>query len=363
MARISILLPDLRGGGAERVSIDLARAFRILGHEVDFVLLEAKGEFLAETKRDFFIADLGVKKFRSTLKPLARYLRNRQPEAMIANMWPLTSASVIGRIFSHTKTRLLLVEHTTLSASYASWGYTNNLMMRASIRATYWLADKIAAVSIGAANDTATLAGLAKHRVAVLYNPIPKRPKPSSEAVAMAEQLWSCPNQQRILSVGNLKDAKNYPLLLRAFASLSRRDVRLMILGSGDDTALRGLAYDIGIAERVIFPGFYLDPSPFYETADLFVLSSDHEGFGNVIVEALSFGLPIVSTDCPSGPAEILEYGRWGRLVPVGDTRALANAMNEVLSATTDREALKRRAADFAPEIAARKYLKLLEMS
>ena len=145
---------------------------------------------------------------------------------------------------------------------------------------------------------------------------------------------------------------------------LARPDARLVLLGQGQNEAmLRALADELGIADRVIFAGFHPDPSPFYATADLFVLSSDYEGFGNVIVEALSFGLPVVSTDCPSGPAEILGNGRWGRLVPVGDAAALAGAMREALASPVDREALKRRAADFSPEIAARKYLDLLGLA
>ena len=137
-----------------------------------------------------------------------------------------------------------------------------------------------------------------------------------------------------------------------------------MLLGEGHNHAmLRALAGELGIADHVIFAGFHADPSPFYATADLFVLSSNHEGFGNVIVEALHFGLPVVSTDCPSGPAEILCSGRWGRLVPVGDADALARAMDEALGAAVDCEALKRRAADFSPEIAARKYLDLLGLA
>jgi glycosyltransferase involved in cell wall biosynthesis len=137
-----------------------------------------------------------------------------------------------------------------------------------------------------------------------------------------------------------------------------------MMLGQGEgETKLRSLAAELGISDRVIFAGFQADPSPFYAAADLFVLSSDLEGLPTVLIEALSFGLPVVSTDCPSGPAEILENGRWGRLVPVGDADALARAMGEALAAPVDREALKRRAADFSPEIAARKYLELLGLS
>jgi glycosyltransferase involved in cell wall biosynthesis len=361
--KISILLPDLRGGGAERVSIDLAHAIKAFGHDIEFVLLNAKGEYLAEAKRHFVVVNLNTSTFRQSIRPLAHYLRNHHPDAMIANMWPLTSAAVLSRLLSLAKTRLMLVEHTTLTPSYASWGATHNFIMQVSILTTYWLADRIATVSAGAAEDTANLAGLAKDRVQIIHNPIPKRSEPSPEAIALAEKHWGCKPQQRILSVGNLKEAKNFPLLLRAFAFQSRKDTRLMILGSGDDTALRQLTKTLGISDRVVFPGFFVDPSPFYSTADIFALSSDYEGFGNVIVEALSFGLPVVSTNCPSGPAEILENGRWGRLVPVGDVVALARAMDEALCTPTDRQALKRRAADFAPKIAARKYLDLLEIS
>jgi len=112
----------------------------------------------------------------------------------------------------------------------------------------------------------------------------------------------------------------------------------------------------------VIVAGFHPDPTPFYKTADLFVLSSDYEGFGNVLVEALACGTPVVSTDCPSGPGEILDGGRFGRLVPVGNARAMAEAIDDALDAPADRDALVHRAADFAPEIAARKYLDLLDL-
>lgn len=364
MATISLLLPDLRGGGAERVMINLAREFARLGQRVEFVLMEATGDFLPEAQRDFTVVDLATSRTRKVARPLARYLRDRKPDAVIANMWPLTSAAVIGKALSRQPCHLLLVEHITLTRQYASWGRLHGLFMAASMATTYRFADRIAAVSEGSALDTARLARVPSDRVTVLHNPIPQRPMPSPEARAIADTLWACPPGQRILTVGSLKDQKNHPLLLRAFAVMSRPDARLMLLGQGgNEAALRALASDIGIADRVIFAGFCADPSPFYATADLFVLSSDYEGFGNVIVEALSFGLPVVSTDCPSGPAEILQGGRFGRLAPVGDAPALACAIAEALDAPVDRDALIRRAADFAPGIAARKYLDLLGLT
>lgn len=358
---IAILLPDLRGGGAERVMIDLAREFARLGQTVEFVLMQATGDFLPEAQRNFSVFDLANSRTRRVVGPLTRYLRDRKPDAVIANMWPLTSAAVIGKALSRQPCHLLLVEHNTLTRQYASWGRLHGLFMSASMATTYRFADRIAAVSEGSAIDTARLARLPSDRVTVLHNPIPQRPMPGPEARAMADTLWACPPGQRILTVGSFKDQKNHPLLLRSFAAVDRSDARLMLLGQGgNEAALRALALDLGIADRVIFAGFHADPSPYYATADLFVLSSDHEGFGNVIVEALSFGLPVVSTDCPSGPAEILQGRRFGRLVPVGDAAALTRAMDTALAAPVDREALILRASDFAPEIAARKYLDLL---
>lgn len=361
---ISILLPDLRGGGAERVMIDLAREFARLGQTVEFALMQATGDFLPEAQRNFSVFDLATSRTRRVVGPLTRYLRDRKPDAVIANMWPLTSAAVIGKAISRQPCRLLLVEHNTLTRQYASWGRLHGVFMAASMATTYRFADRIAAVSEGSAINTAGLARVPSEGVTVLHNPIPQRPMPSPDARAFAETFWDCPPGQRILTVGSLKDQKNHPLLLRAFADLPRPDARLMLLGQGDnEAALRALASDLGIADRVIFAGFHPDPSPFYATADLFVLSSDYEGLPTVLIEALSFGLPVVSTDCPSGPAEILEGGRFGRLVPVGDAPALARAIEDTLAAPVDREALIRRAADFAPEIAARKYLDLLGLT
>lgn len=358
---IALILPDLRGGGAERVMVDLAREFSRLGHTVEFVLMQATGDFLCEAERDFSVFDLATPRARGVAVPLARYLRERKPDAVIANMWPLTSAAVIGKAISRWPCRLLLVEHNTLTQQYATWGWRHKILISASMSATHRFADRVAAVSEGSATDIARLARIPSDRVTVLNNPIPQRPMPGPEARGMADALWGCPPGQRILTVGSLKDQKNHSLLLRAFAAMPRPGKRLMLLGQGaNETALRVLASDLGIADRVVFAGFHVDPSPFYATADLFALSSDYEGFGNVIVEALSFGLQIVSTDCPWGPAEILQGGRFGRLEPVGDAPALARAMEEALETPVDRDALIHRAADFAPEVAARKYLDLL---
>ncbi len=178
----------------------------------------------------------------------------------------------------------------------------------------------------------------------------------------IAEAAWEGYRGARIMTVGRLKRVKNHALLIRAFAKVSEiQPARLMIVGDGElRDELEALIAELGLGGKVVLPGFVNDPTPLYRSADLFVLSSNYEGFGNVIVEAMACGVPVVSTDCPAGPSEILENGRFGTLVPVGDVDALASAMMSALQTGHDPEVLKRRAAAFAPEVAASKYLDLL---
>jgi len=359
-----MVLPDLRGGGAERVSVDLARAFVNAGCDVEFVLMRAVGDFLADAGEFCEIVDLSVSRIRDVSKALSEYLRQRRPDALIAHMWPLTVASVVARYRSGLKCPLLLVEHNTLSLQYGSRGALHQLALRGSISLSYRFADHIAAVSSGAARDLARIGNLRESSVRVLHNPIPLKPAPSDAEIRYAETFWSHGSGKRLLAVGSLTDQKNYPLLFRALASLAEPNHQLIILGEGpNDESLRNLAFSLGVADKVTFPGFQPNPAAFYATADVFVLSSSYEGLPTVLIEALSFGLKIVATDCPSGPSEILGNGKWGRLVPVGDSECLAAAIVESFDSPVDCEALKQRAAAFSPDVAAGRYLDLLSIS
>ncbi len=358
--RILFLLPSLCGGGAERVALGLALEFRRLGHMPEFLLMQAQGELLQEARAMFPVHDLGCMRIRQLPFALALEMRRRPPDALVASMWPLTVIAPLAQRLSGSRFPVVVSEHNTLSVQYKPRGSIHNLAMRVSMALGYPLAAHRVAVSAGVADDLAQLSGLSRKAICVVHNPVPPGTTSFCEGLSHVEDLWTAPQGARVLSVGSFKSQKNHPLLLRAFALLHRPGSRLMIVGQGEgEDQLRSLSIELGIADRVKFAGFHQDPTPFYATANLLVLSSDYEGFGNVIVEALAQGLPVVSTDCPSGPAEILDYGRYGRLVPVGDTAALASAMDEALAATHDRDALKQRAADFAPEIAARRYLDL----
>ena len=343
------------------MTLTLASEFTSRGIEVDIVLMSCDGELLDQVPETVSVVDLKATRIRQVPLAFARYLDKQKPSAVIANMWPLTNACIVARFIAKSKARLVVCEHVTLSNSYRDWGLVHRIFLRQSIAALYPLADARVSVSTGVASDLSALAGISRSRFDVIYNPIVIR-SPSSSAAAEVDAAWRGWSGKRILSVGTLKKQKNQAILIRAFSRMVEKDdARLMILGEGflrDE--LESLARELGIYEKVLLPGFFMDPAPIYGSANLFVLSSDYEGFGNVIVEALACGLPVVSTDCPSGPAEILENGRYGRLVPVRDAEALAKAMGEALAADHDLEALKRRAAEFSPERAADQYLALM---
>ena len=360
--RITLLLPNMAVGGAERVSLDLAREFIRRGYGVDILLMQKHGGFLEEVPDGVDVVDLNVRKLRHIARPLALYLKDRKPDVLLANLWPLTAAAVlVGRLARQSRTRIMTVDHATLSLQYATWSTFNWLALRSSIALVYPFAHRRIAVSRGVAEDVSALGGRKGGFIDVVFNPVSK-PVFDETAHAAAEKAWGGWRGPRLITVGTLKAEKNHALLLKAFKVLLQTlDARLMILGSGElFESISALVRDMGLAEKVFMPGANRLPGAFYESADLFVLSSDYEGLGNVVIEALAYGIPVVSTDCKSGPREILDNGRYGILTPVGDADALAQAMAKSLSQSHDRDLLRRRAADFSPDIAATNYLRIM---
>ena len=356
--KIALLLPDLRPGGAEHMHVHMADHWSQMGFETEFVLCRKQGELLASLPQCSTVVDLQAKRVRNSLLPLVNYLRQRKPDALLAAMWPLTVIAPLAANISRFSGKVVISEHAPLSLGYAGQGYLHGRLMAASMRAFYAWAEARVGVSHGVADDMARLSGLPRDAFTVIHNPaasrsvLPDYLRPD----ALGDQPGFV-----VLSVGTLKAVKRHDVLIRAFAGMGRADARLFILGEGSERGrLESLVRELGLEGRVLLPGYQPDTAPWYAHADLFVLSSDHEGFGNVIVEALEQGTPVVSTDCPSGPREILEDGKYGTLVPVGDVDALAKALDEALSRDHDREALKRRAQDFSVDKAADAYLDLL---
>lgn len=359
--RITILLPSLGGGGAERVNINLANQFVARGHFVDIALMSADGELMSQLDPRVQVVDLGAELIRGLHWPLVRYLREVRPDVLLACMWPVTVVAITARIVAQVPVRVVFSEHTTWSVAEIAQRRQTRMSIKASMRLLYRSADANVAVSKGAAADLERMAWLPPGSVVAIYNPIVDASRPPP-LVPVEPEGWVSGTHKRVLAVGTLKPIKDYPTLLRAFKEVTRAvDARLLILGEGSErAALERLVGELGLEDRVFMPGFSVDPAQYMAIADLHVLSSIGEGFGNVIVEALEHGVPVVSTDCPSGPREILCDGEFGKLVTPADAHALALGMLESLSEEPDREALKERARDFSVGPIADQYLKVL---
>lgn len=361
--KIAMLLPDLRGGGTERVAVNLANAFVDRAIATDMIVMSPAGVYSHLLRPDVRMVSLDVPRMRSIVMPLVRYLRAERPTALLANMWPLTVIAILARRIAGVSTRLVVAEHIAWPEDDINgMGRFERWTFRTSLRLLFPRADGVVAVSHGVADDLARLTGIDRKRIAAIYNPIVAAGVVVSKAPERMPENWWYGSHKRVVAVGSLCHRKDYPTLLRAMAQLRQQvDARLLILGEGECKAELGLlATELGIADFVDLFGFANDPSPYYRHADLHVLCSKREGFGNVIVEALEAGTPVVSTDCLSGPREILGEGRFGRLVPVGDAEALATAMAETLADFRDRAALQARARDFSIDMIADQYLALL---
>jgi glycosyltransferase involved in cell wall biosynthesis len=357
--KITIVLPSLCGGGAERLHVNLANEWISQGFNVEFILLRKEGALLPMVEHKINVVGLDVDRIRSVILPFAAHLRKSRPDVVLVAMWPLTSAAVLGWLISGRIGKLFLSDHENLSASYVAQGRVKPSFLRSLIRFTYPLATGIIAVSRGVKRDLCELGKFTDNLVRVIYNPAALGVSSRRESMRIQQRLWGGVFKHHILSVGTLKAQKDHENLIRAFAILpAKLNAKLIILGEGSlRLELEALILQFGLKDKVSMIGFVVDPYPWFRSADLFVLSSRWEGFGNVIVEALECGVPVVSTDCPSGPAEILEKGRYGKLVPIQDPISLASAMEVSLNTIHDREELMKRAKDFSIEKISDEYL------
>jgi glycosyltransferase involved in cell wall biosynthesis len=344
------VLPDLNGGGAERVALTLAQDLLVQGHEVDIVLTHSGGELIPLVPTGARLFELKAKRFRHALLRLMSYFRERRPQATHALMWPVTIVTIFAHRLARNPGRLVVSEHTTLSGHY---GNDKKAMSRIRRSTSLWYgaADARICVSEGAARDLVALSGLPRDKFDVIYNPVvPPAIMPSASETFRS--FWRG-SGARILSVGSFKGAKNHALLIRAFAKVAKRQpASLLIVGEGPlRSELEALVSALGVADRVNMPGFAVDPWPLYASADLFVLSSDYEGYPLVLIEAMMAGLRIVSTNCQSGPSEILDYGRYGSLVPVGDVDALAEALKDAIVSRSRSTELRQRAEKLSADV------------
>jgi glycosyltransferase involved in cell wall biosynthesis len=326
------------------------------------VLSWAEGPYLRHLDPRIRVVDLEVGSKAGSIPALARYMRTERPDVLLSALDVANVVALLARRFSRWNGTLVISTHIHLSSQARSGQKMHDWLLPWLARRLYPGADRIIAVSKGIADDLTNLLRRPGKAIDVIPNPIPVDAV-RKQAEAEIDHPWFREGEPPVLlGVGRLNPQKDYPTLFRAVAKVRQyRKVRLIVLGEGPDrSSLERLSDQLGISDILAMPGFVDNPYAYMRQARLFVLSSRWEGFGLVVAEAMACGCPVLSTDCPSGPAEILEGGRYGRLTPVGDSVEMARAIEENLDAPVDSEILTTRAREFGIDRIASIYLEVL---
>ena len=359
--RVALFWTGLWGGGAERVMLTIAQEFIRRRIDVDIVLTTAKGELRSEVPPEARVFDLNASRIAASLPSLVRYLRNEEPPVLLTALKSANCVAIWARLIANVSTKIVVSEHSTLSLAIQHSEKLTDRFLPKLMRYTYPYADRIVAVSEGAADDLASSLQLQREHIEVVHNPA-VTPQLLEMAREPVDHPWFNGNGLPVvLGVGRLCAAKDYPTLVRAFRHVRQnRPARLVILGEGEKRAdLEKLSADLGIEEWLWMPGFVSNPFKYMAKSSVFALSSKWEGLGNVLIEAMACGTPVVATNCKSGPAEILKDGRYGELVPVGNPDVLAEAILAALNGEV--EVAPAKAVDpFRVEVAVERYLSVL---
>lgn len=356
-----IYTPRLGVGGGELSLLRLAEGLARLGVQVTFVVHELTP--LAQVRRPGVgVICLHSQRTLAAVLGLARCLRQHRPQALLAAFPHSNLAAVAARALARVPCTLVLSEHAPPRQQVAHMGGWRYSALPLLLRALYPRADAVVAVSQGVKVD---LVGLSAGHLApqVIYNPVLPADLTARMAGPAAHPWLETAGLEVVLALARLSDEKDLPTLLQAFALLAavRPKARLVVCGEGPQRrALQALAQDLSVAPRVALVGVVANPFASLARARAFALSSRFEGFGNVLVEAMACGVPVVSTDCPVGPREILQDGRYGALVPVGDAPALAAALARALDGGQP-EGARAFAQQFTEDRCAAAYRKLIE--
>ena len=358
---LALMLATSGHSGVDRLVQHLLTVWADSGLTIDQLCLRNHGPHIADPPPNLRRVDLKAAHVATALPALVVYLHRHRPRALLTDKHKINRIALWGRRLAGVPTRVVIRTGTTVSRDLIQRGGLRRWTQPWSMRRLYPDADGIVVPSRGAAEDLATVAGLPLERITVIPNPVPVPPWEALLADPPPHP-WLGEDRPVILGAGELSGRKDFATLVRAFARVrSNRPCRLIIIGRGRERDhLESLARELKVADDLALPGFVTDPLRWMVRAAVVALTSRHEGFANVLAEALTLGVPVVSTDCPSGPREILDGGRYGPLVPVGDEGALATALERVLEQPVSREQLLIGAERYRPDIIAHRYLEVL---
>lgn len=359
--KITFFIPDFKGGGAQNMIINMANEFARRDHLVTILTINKSGPFADRIDPAVTVTSLEKERTAQAFFELRKYLKGHQPDIVLSALFHVNILLLLAKITTPgIKSKIIVTERNHFSARVKNSDKSMDKLFPLLVLLFYRFADKVIGISKGVADDIRKIAKLPEHKVTWIHNPVVAE----SEIKALeshADLPWT--DGSVIVTSGRLVPQKDYPTMLQAFAKLAEiQKAYLLIIGDGPQRlALEKAARELGIGDKIHFAGFVDNPIAHMKRADLFVITSRWEGFCNVIVEALLCGLPVVATDCPSGPAEILEDGKYGTLVPVGDVNALAAAMAQTLDTSHDPERQKQRAMDFTVEKICNRYEEVMK--
>lgn len=334
---LAIILHDLNVGGAELVMLQIANGFAKKGYEVDLVVARAEGLLLSDVPDGIRVVNLKANNLFRLIINLVRYLRLNRPDALLSPFEVTSLISIFARKISMVSTKIVV--RISVNLSQHSRPKIKKILERIMLAKIYPYAASIVAVSYGVAEDFSRYTGIPLQCIKIIYNPID-----ANLLLRMMNESPVChpfidAGTPVVLGIGRFTKQKDFSTLIKGFDIIRKKHpARLIILGDGEERLfLERLIHSLGIQDIVDLPGFELNPFRFMKVASVFVLSSRWEGLPNALIQALFCGCPVISTDCPSGPSEILKMGRYGHLVPVQDPEAIAAAIELVLNGDTRR--------------------------
>lgn len=357
MRRITIFFQSFHSGGVEQIFINLANELS-KQNEVTAMVMKSEGELKEDLDPKISIVDLDKEKASDTILPMMKYIKENSPDLMITAKHFMNLSALLAKLMSGRKMKIISTVHGQLGNNKKS------SLMKLLMKGLYPYADAVVCVSRGVASEVKEiLPSKHKGKVSVIYNPVIDH-----RFILKSNEMLDIPlvkedNEKWIVSIGRLSEEKNLQMLIKAYHGLgNRHNAKLLIIGNGPEKEkLNQLVFKLGLEKEVLFKGFQKNPYPYLKKADVFVLSSDREGLPTVLIEALYFKVPIISTDCKSGPREILKDGKYGVLVPTNNVDKMTLALEKALTEKSIVEVNSEMLSPYTLETVMVSYNRLIE--
>ncbi len=363
--KISIILPSLENGGAERLHIYLANSWVELGFDVTVVILHNKTNLKKFLNNKINLKILNAKKIKYSLIPLTTFFLINKPDIIVTAMWPLTSITILSKLISFKKSKLITVDHCPYANLYSYHLKINKSLLFKIINFTYKFAFKNIVVSQTIKTEFEKFTKLNSKKIIVINNGIKFNAIDLKKSSSLRQKLFDISKDTLCaVSIGNLKPQKNFINLLKAFKVVIRKlKINLYIIGDGEEKKnLQNYILSNNLNNNVFLLGYKDNVIPYLSNADLFINSSDYDGFPLVLIEALISKIKIVSTDCESGPSEILKNGKYGLLVPIKDHQALASAIIQSFENVKFNSDYEEILNNYSIEGVSLKYIKVFDL-